>query len=83
MQGWLALIIYVILVISSIAAWINTKIILEEIDKIKKHIGMPEEKPIDSLISYDNLNDDKKKVMKKSDYNESLVFSQAFSVFYS
>nr|WP_315990280.1 hypothetical protein [Desulforamulus aquiferis] len=37
-------IVFLILVIASIAAWINTKIILEEIEKIKKHIGMPEDK---------------------------------------
>ena len=56
----LSLIIYVILVITSIAAWINTKIILEEIDTIKKHLGIPENKPID-LISNNNSHDDKDK----------------------
>jgi hypothetical protein len=38
--GWIGLIVYAILVVASIAAWINTKIILEEIEKIKKHIGI-------------------------------------------
>lgn len=44
---WFGVILFVILLISSVAAWLNTKIILEEIDKIKKFIGMPEDKPID------------------------------------
>ena len=51
-------IIYALLVIASIAAWINTKIILEEIDKIKKHIGIPEDKPIGLPTSRDNLEED-------------------------
>jgi hypothetical protein len=54
----LSFIIYAILVIASIAAWLNTKIILEEIDKIKKHIGVPEDKPIDLQILSDNANND-------------------------
>lgn len=44
----LGFILFIVLIISSVAAWINTKIILEEIDKIKKFIGMPEDKSVDN-----------------------------------
>ncbi|MBP1934223.1 hypothetical protein [Ammoniphilus resinae] len=47
----LSLIIYAILVIVSVAAWVNTKIILEEIDTIKKHLGIQEKKTNDLLLS--------------------------------
>jgi|GEM_PF-3095835 len=57
-MGWLGIIIFAILVITSVAAWINTKIILEDIDKIKKHIGIPEDKPIDFQVSIENYNDE-------------------------
>lgn len=46
MEG-LSFLIFAVLVITSVAAWINTKIILEEINKIKKHLGIPEDKPFD------------------------------------
>jgi hypothetical protein len=38
-------IILIIAIIGSIAAWINTKIIIEELAQIKKHLGIKEEKP--------------------------------------
>ena len=57
-MGWLGLIIFTAVVITSIAAWINTKIILEEIDIIKKHLGIPEEKAINVQIPKDNDNDE-------------------------
>jgi hypothetical protein len=41
----LPIISYIILFIVAIAAWVNTKIILEEIDGIKKHLGISEDKP--------------------------------------
>jgi len=48
-------------VVTSIAAWINTKIILEEIDTIKKHLGIPENKPIDIFSNnYSHDDNDKK-----------------------
>ena len=53
-MGWLGVIIFVLVVYTSIAAWINTKIILEEIDKIKKHLGIPEDKTIDIQTPSDN-----------------------------
>jgi len=37
-------IILFLAIIGSIAAWINTKIILEELALIKKHLGIMEEK---------------------------------------
>lgn len=37
-------IILFLAIIGSIAAWINTKIILEELDLIKKHLGIKEDK---------------------------------------
>lgn len=61
LRDMFSLVIYAILVIVSIAAWINTKIILEEIDIIKKHIGIPEDKPIDLQILNNNINEDNKK----------------------
>ncbi|GAB7386922.1 hypothetical protein BSNK01_07580 [Bacillaceae bacterium] len=54
---WIGLIVYVILVFASVAAWINTKIILEEIDKIKKQIGIPEETASNFLSLTDNPDD--------------------------
>ena len=51
---WFGVILFAILLITSVAAWLNTKIILEEIDKIKKFIGMPEEKPTDIRTITDN-----------------------------
>ncbi len=56
--GWLGLIIFAAVVITSIAAWINTKIILEEIDIIKKHLGIPEKKAINIQILKDNDNNE-------------------------
>lgn len=44
---WIGMIIFALLVIASVGAWTNTKIILVEIDKIKKHIGFPDDKPMD------------------------------------
>lgn len=61
LRDMFSLVIYAILVIVSIAAWINTKIILEEIDIIKKHIGIQEDKPIDLQILNNNINEDNKK----------------------
>jgi uncharacterized membrane protein len=52
--GWIGLIVYVILVVASIAAWINTKIILEEIEKIKKHIGINDQLSTDEGTKDEN-----------------------------
>jgi hypothetical protein len=38
-------IILILAIIGSIAAWINTKIIIEELAQIKKQLGIKEEKP--------------------------------------
>jgi len=56
----LSLIIYAILVIVSVAAWVNTKIILEEIDLIKKHLGIPDKKPNDILLPNNNSDENDK-----------------------
>jgi len=56
-MGWFGLIIFAILFITSVAAWSNTKVILEEINKIKKHLGVPEEKPFDFRTITDNNED--------------------------
>lgn len=52
--GWLLFLSYVVLVIVAISAWANTKIILEELSRIKKFLGVPEEKSIS--ISNRNYN---------------------------
>lgn len=44
MFEWIIIIIFVFAVIGSIAAWMNTRIILEELDRIKKHMGIQEKK---------------------------------------
>ncbi|MDO9533865.1 MAG: hypothetical protein Q7J85_00710 [Bacillota bacterium] len=44
---WLGFISYIILVIVAVAAWSNTKIILEEIKEIKKHLGIQDDEPVD------------------------------------
>ena len=46
-MGWFGVILFALLLFTSVAAWLNTKIILEEIEKIKKFIEMPEDKPFD------------------------------------
>ena len=51
-------------ILTSIGAWINTKIILDEIDSIKKHLGIPEPKRIDYLNLSDDLNDNDDKKEK-------------------
>lgn len=56
-MGWFGLIIFAILFITSVAAWLNTKVILEEINNIKKHLGVPEEKPFDFRTITDNNED--------------------------
>lgn len=59
-MGWIGLIIYALIVISSIGAWINTKIILEELSEIKKKLGIEEEKSTFSLkTDIDNSIEDK------------------------
>lgn len=45
-------IILLLAIIGSIAAWINTKIILEELEVIKKHLGIKEEK--NTIFTDDN-----------------------------
>lgn len=57
--GWFGLLLFLILFCTSVGAWINTKIILEDIEKIKKHIGLEEEKPTEIFNSPDNIEDDK------------------------
>lgn len=37
-------IVLLLAIIGSIAAWINTRIIIEELDAIKRHLGIKEEK---------------------------------------
>ncbi len=53
-MGWIIFVSYVIVVVAAIAAWTNTKIILEEIKKIKKHLGIPEEKREWDLLNENN-----------------------------
>lgn len=45
-------IVILLAIIGSIAAWINTKIILEELEVIKKHLGIKEEK--NTIFTEDN-----------------------------
>jgi hypothetical protein len=44
MFEWIIIIIFLFAVIGSIAGWMNTRIILEELDRIKKHMGIQEKK---------------------------------------
>lgn len=55
---WILAIICVLLVLSSIGAWINTKIILEEIETIKKHLQISEEDSNEHRKSIENIDDD-------------------------
>jgi hypothetical protein len=57
--GLFGLLLFLILICTSVGAWINTKIILEEIEKIKKHIGLAEEKPEEIFNTLDNFENDK------------------------
>jgi len=43
--GEILMLAFSILAIAAIAAWINTKIILEEIRVIKKHLGIVDDEP--------------------------------------
>ncbi|MDD4754274.1 MAG: hypothetical protein PHT78_13745 [Desulfitobacteriaceae bacterium] len=53
-MGWFGFIIFVIVVITSVAAWVNTKIIIEELEIIKKHLGIPEDESISLHIAEEN-----------------------------
>jgi hypothetical protein len=44
-------------VLSSIGTWINTKILLEEIETIKKHLQIPEEGTNDFRKSTKSIDD--------------------------
>lgn len=53
-MGWFGFIIFVIVVITSVAAWVNTKIIIEELEIIKKHLGIPEDISSSLYLADDN-----------------------------
>jgi hypothetical protein len=41
--------------VAIISSWINTRILLDEIQIIKKHLGIPEDKPdIDNIFNSEN-----------------------------
>jgi hypothetical protein len=52
-MGYVSIIIFITFIIMIIATWINTKIILDEIQDIKKHLGILAEKSrvIDNIVS--------------------------------
>lgn len=54
---WILAIICVLLVFSAIGAWINTKILLEEIETIKKHLQISEENSNDTRKSTRSTDD--------------------------
>lgn len=54
-MGWLLFLSYVLLVVITISAWVNTKIISDELSRIKEYLGVPEEKSISiSKRNYSN-----------------------------
>ncbi len=52
-------IVFAVLVVTSVAAWINTKIIIDEIDIIKKHLGIQKDRQDDLLSVSENNNEEK------------------------
>ncbi len=39
---WIGFLLFILIIVSSVSAWINSKIILEDLAKIKKQLGIEE-----------------------------------------
>lgn len=50
----IGLIAFIIVFVTSVAAWINTKIIIEDLDRIKNQLGIKEEREFDPIKDFNN-----------------------------